>query len=55
MISTRNYHLLPDSKTLQTICKVIAVLDTVLSQEWQFRYYSYNSQWAENEEFFKMD
>src|SRR5690554_119468 len=54
MISTRNYHLLPDSKTLQTICKAIAVLDAVLSQEWQFRYYSYNSQWAENEEFFEM-
>jgi hypothetical protein len=53
MISTKALNL-PDRKTLQTICKAIAVLDAILSQEWEYRYYSYNYKWADNEEFFEM-
>lgn len=54
MISTENYNLLPDRKTLQTICKAISVLDAILSQEWQYRYYSYNNKWTDDEEFCEM-
>jgi len=54
MISTKDYSLLPDSKTLQAICKAISVLDAIISQEWECRYYSYNSEWAENGEFCEM-
>ncbi len=54
MISTKDYRLLPDRKTLQTICKAISVLDAIMSQEWQYRYYSYNKQWADKEEFCEM-
>ncbi len=54
MISTKDYSLLPDRKTLQTICKAISVLDAIISQEWEYRYYSYNNKWAENEEFCEM-
>ncbi len=54
MISTKDYSLLPDRKTLQTICKAISVLDAIISQEWESRYYSYNNKWADNEEFCEM-
>ena len=54
MISTKDLSLLPDRKTLQTICKAIAVLDAIISQEWEYRYYSYTNKWADNEEFCEM-
>lgn len=54
MISTTNPDALPNKKALQNICKSIAVLDAIISQEWEYRYYSYNYQWGENEEFFEM-
>lgn len=53
MISTKTLQL-PNSKQLQTTCKAIAVLDAILSQEWMYRYYSYNSKWGNNEECFEM-
>jgi len=54
MISTKNFNLLPDRKSLQTICKAISVLDAIISQEWEYRYYSYNKEWSDNEEFCEM-
>lgn len=54
MTSTQNLNLFPDRIKLQTICKAISVLDAILSQEWEYRYYSYNNQWADNEEFCEM-
>lgn len=54
MISTHNLSLLPDKTKLQTICKAISVLDAILEQEWEYRYYSYNKDWADDEEFFEM-
>ncbi|MHC6202191.1 hypothetical protein ACYULU_03245 [Breznakiellaceae bacterium SP9] len=39
---------------MQRICKAISVLDAILCQDWQYRYYSYNAQWGEGEEFFEM-
>lgn len=43
--------ILPNREILQKLCKRIVVLDAIFSQEWQYRYYSYNSKWSENEEF----
>jgi len=54
MISTKNYSSLPDRKSLETICKSISVLDAIISQEWQYRYYSYNSRWDTNERCLQM-
>lgn len=54
MISTENYSSLPDRHKLKEICKSIAVIDAILSEDWLDRYYSYNSKWAENEEFGSM-
>ena len=30
--------------------KHLALLDAVVEQEWEYRYYSYNSQWGKQEE-----
>ena len=54
MISTKDFSLLPDRKTLRTICKAISVLDAIISQDWEYRYYSYNNKWADNEEVCEM-
>ena len=34
---------------MESICKAISVLDAIISQEWQYRYYSFNSKWSANE------
>ncbi|SDG60025.1 hypothetical protein SAMN05421827_108122 [Pedobacter terrae] len=54
MISTKNLSLLPDRKTLEAICKAISVLDAIICQEWQYRYYSFNSEWDTNEQCLQM-
>lgn len=53
MISTQALNL-PSRQKLQRICKAISVLDAIFSQEWEYRYYSYNNKWGNNEEFFEM-
>ncbi len=54
MISTKDYRLLPDGKSLQKICKAISVLDAIISPEWEYRYYSFNSRWGNNDQCFQM-
>ena len=54
MISTKNYSKLPGRENLEKICKAISVLDAIICQEWQFRYYSFNSKWSENERILQM-
>ena len=54
MISTINYSELPRRDNIQKISKAISVADAILSQDWQYRYYSYQSKWSDFEEFFEM-
>lgn len=54
MISTKNFHVLPDRVALQKLCKAVATLDAILSPEWEYRYYSYNAKWSKKEECFEM-
>jgi len=54
MISTKDLASLPGRQELYLICKSISVLDAVFSEEWLDRYYSFNSKWATDEEFFEM-
>ncbi|MFD2942822.1 hypothetical protein [Flavobacterium notoginsengisoli] len=54
MISTKDFSLLPNKNVFQNICKAISVLDAIICQEWEYRYYSYNSKWGEGEEFCEM-
>ena len=47
LISTRNLAELPDIPTLRRLLQALATLDAILSPEWEHRYYSFNSKWAE--------
>jgi hypothetical protein len=49
MISTRDLSLLPDIARLKALCQSLAMLDAILSPEWEYRYYSFDSRWGENE------
>ncbi|PKG41450.1 hypothetical protein [Psychroflexus sp. MES1-P1E] len=53
-ISTQNLNLLPNIENFKKLCKSISVLDAIISQDWESRYYSYQKEWDENEEFFEM-
>jgi len=48
-LSTATPELLPEIETLRRLTKSIAMLDAILCPEWQYRYYSYNSQWGPGE------
>lgn len=44
-ISTRDLSGLPDVGTLEKITRSLAMLDAILSPEWEYRYFSFNAQW----------
>jgi hypothetical protein len=48
MISARDPSRLPGPDQLRAIMVSIATLDAILSPEWQFRYYSFNSRWSDD-------
>jgi len=54
MISTQNLKQLPHPEKLRTICKARSVLDAILCQDWEDRYFSFNKKWAKGEEFCEM-
>jgi hypothetical protein len=54
MISMRNLTELPTIGTLRKLTKSLAMLDAILMPEWDNRYYSFNSKWAENEQMASM-
>ncbi|WP_123559955.1 hypothetical protein [Kitasatospora cineracea] len=45
---------LPEPETVRARSKAMAMLDAVLSPEWQWRYYSYDARWAPGEEMASM-
>ena len=51
MISTQHYLNLPNRDKLQKLCKSISVIEAIITEDWLDRYYSYNSKWADQEEF----
>ncbi|GAK52107.1 hypothetical protein U14_03356 [Candidatus Moduliflexus flocculans] len=46
--------MLSTPRELKRISKILAVLDAILSPEWEYRYYSYNAKWAEHQEMASM-
>jgi hypothetical protein len=40
---------LPDIETLRKLTQSLAILDAILSPEWESRYYSFNAQWGDKE------
>src|SRR5262245_37610305 len=47
--STRTLEDLPSIDDLIRLSKGLAMLDAILSPEWEYRYYSFNSKWAPEE------
>ncbi|MFI6694575.1 hypothetical protein ACIBLA_22995 [Streptomyces sp. NPDC050433] len=45
---------LPAIGDLRNLCRSLAVLDAILSPDWEYRYYSFNSGWAQGEEMASM-
>ncbi|WP_456178909.1 hypothetical protein [Micromonospora sp. I033] len=45
---------LPDIPTLQNRCRALAVLEAIMSPEWESRYYSYDAHWGPGEEMASM-
>ncbi len=43
--STHNLAALPDAGRLKALCQSLAMLDAVISPEWESRYYSFNNRW----------
>ncbi len=50
MISTRDLSGLPDIDALKRLMQSMAMLDAILSPEWDSRYYSFNAKWSEGEQ-----
>ena len=46
--------LLPPIAELRRVTQSLAMLDAILSPEWAFRYYSFNSQWGDRQEMASM-
>ncbi|WP_272024150.1 hypothetical protein [Olleya namhaensis] len=53
-LSSENLNLLPNPNELQKICKSISALEAIICPEWEYRYYSYQKDWSETEEFCEM-
>jgi len=49
MISTQDLSELPDIRAFRRLTRALAVLDAILSPDWEYRYYSFDSHWAEGE------
>lgn len=49
-LSSNNLELLPSPIELKQLCQSIATLEAILSPNWEYRYYSYNKDWAKEEE-----
>jgi hypothetical protein len=49
VISTRDLSQLPDIDRLQALMQSLAMLDAILSPEWEYRYYSFDAYWDTGE------
>src|SRR4051794_4341165 len=50
MISTRDRSGLPGIDDLKRLMQSTAVLDAVLSPDWEYRWYSFNAKWSKGEQ-----
>lgn len=40
---------MPDIRNLERLCQSLAMLDAIMSPEWEYRYFSFNSRWSDCE------
>jgi hypothetical protein len=50
MISTRDLSFLPDVDRFRATLQSTAMLDAILSPEWEYGYYSFNAGWSAGEQ-----
>ena len=50
MISTRNLEALPSISELRRIMQSLAMLDAIIEDKWEYRYFSFNASWSKMEE-----
>jgi hypothetical protein len=48
-VSTKDLRELPTIANLRRLTRSLAMLDAIVSPEWEYRYYSFNSSWADSE------
>lgn len=53
-LSTATLEKLPSIENLRRLTKSLAMLDTIICPEWEYRYYSFNSRWGSGEEMASM-
>jgi hypothetical protein len=49
MVTQKKLATLPDIESLRELSQSLAVLDAIMSPEWESRYYSFNSKWGEGQ------
>lgn len=49
MVTKKRLGTIPDVESLTKLCQSLAMLDAIMSPEWEYRYYSFNSKWSEGE------
>ena len=55
MISTRKLSLLPPIDQLRSVLQAMAMLDAILSPEWEYRYYSFNARWSKGATYWSIE
>jgi len=49
MVTKNRLATIPNVETLKKLCQSLATLDAIISPDWEYRYYSFNSKWADGE------
>jgi hypothetical protein len=49
MATENRLKTLPDIDRLKALCQSLAMLDAIMSPDWEYRYYSFDSKWGINE------
>ena len=49
MVTKKRLATIPNVEALRKLCQSLALLDAIMSPEWEYRYYSFNSKWADGE------
>src|SRR5215218_10310749 len=49
MVTKKTLAAIPDIPSLKKLSQSLAMLDAIMSPEWDYRYYSFDSKWAAGE------
>jgi len=49
MVTKKRLSIIPSITSLKKLCQSLAVLDTIMCPEWEYRYYSFDAKWDKEE------